>query len=85
MFGLTAEGVSTVVLRALVHASEWSDYDWRLVDAGALGPGPAPPYVSSSPPPDHDQPSSATSHRQPCTSSLGLAENQRAVLIFVPG
>ncbi|MFE3068227.1 biotin/lipoate A/B protein ligase family protein [Streptomyces sp. NPDC059247] len=31
MFGLTSEGVGVAVRRALAHATDWTDYDWRLV------------------------------------------------------
>ncbi|OEV04229.1 lipoate--protein ligase family protein [Streptomyces oceani] len=38
MYGLTAEGVAIAVRRALAEATDWADYDWRLVHAAPQPP-----------------------------------------------
>lgn len=38
MYGLTSEGVGVAVRRALAHATDWTDYDWRLIHEGPQSP-----------------------------------------------
>ena len=38
MLGLSAQGVAVAVRRALAQATEWSDYDWRLIHDAPQSP-----------------------------------------------
>ncbi|WP_369216869.1 lipoyl protein ligase domain-containing protein [Streptomyces flavofungini] len=38
MYGLTSEGLGVAVRRALAQATNWTDYDWRLVHDGPQAP-----------------------------------------------
>lgn len=38
LFGVTLAGIATAVRRAVLHATDWRDYDWELVHTEALEP-----------------------------------------------